>query len=74
MEAIKEYLKNLAALVGRMTPSQVMMFLGVVAGTVVGVVLLVGWANDITYSRLYSDLDESEAGEIASTLTDNQIP
>ncbi len=74
MEAIKDYLKNLAAVVGRMTPSQVMMFLGVVAGTIVGVVLLVGWANDITYSRLYSDLEESEAGEIASWLTDNKIP
>ncbi len=74
MEPIKEFFKNLSGMVGRMTPSQVMMLFGVIAGTLVGIVLVVGWVNDITYSQLYSNLDESEAGEVVSYLTDNNIP
>jgi len=60
--------------VGRMTASQVMMLLGVAAGTVVGIVFVVGWLNSVTYAPLYSDLDQSEAGEIVAYLNDNQIP
>ena len=74
MEPLKGVFKNVTGFVGRMTPSQVMMLFGVVAGTIVGIVLLVGWVKDITYSRLYSDLDEAEAGEIINYLNDNKIP
>lgn len=74
MESIKEFFKNLMTYVSRMTPSQVMMLLGVVGGTIVGIILVVGWLNDITYSPLYSKLDESEAGEITAYLNDNETP
>ena len=57
-----------------MTPSQVMMLLGVTAGSVVGIFIVVGWLNEITYSRLYSDIDESEAGEVITYLNENKIP
>ncbi|MFZ5980710.1 MAG: flagellar basal-body MS-ring/collar protein FliF [Candidatus Zixiibacteriota bacterium] len=60
--------------VSRMTPSQVMMLLGMTAGTIVGIFIVVGWLNEITYSRLYSELDESEAGEVITYLNDNKIP
>ncbi len=74
MDAIKEYFKNLMDYVSRMTPSQVMMLLGVVAGSVVGIIFLVGWLHSVTYAPLYTDLDESEAGEITSYLGDQNIP
>ncbi len=74
MGRIGQYFKNLMDYVGRMTPSQVMMLLGIVAGTIVGIVLVVGWLNSVTYARLYSDLDQSEAGEIVAYLNDNRIP
>ncbi|MBK7141030.1 MAG: flagellar M-ring protein FliF [bacterium] len=74
MGSFKDVFKNFSGVVGRMTPSQVMMLFGVVAGTIVGVVLLVGWVNNVTYSRLYSNLEESEAGEVISYLNDNKIP
>lgn len=74
MEGIKEYLKQLMAYVGLMTPSQVMMLLGVVTGTIVGGIFLVGWVNSVSYSRLYSGLSESEAGEVTTYLGDNKIP
>ena len=74
MEYFKQLLKNLLGTVGRMTPSQVMMLFGVSAGAVVGVILVIGWFSDVTYSRLYSDLDEAEAGEIINYLNDNKIP
>ncbi len=74
MERIKEFFKNLTEYVGRMTPSQVMMLLGIVAGVLVGVVFVVGWVNKVTYSHLYSNLEESEAGEVISYLNENDIP
>jgi flagellar M-ring protein FliF len=74
MESIKQYFKAIADYVGRMTPSQVMLLLGITAGTVVGIIFVIGWLNDVTYSRLYSNLDESEAGEVISYLTEHNIP
>ncbi|MEW6413034.1 MAG: flagellar basal-body MS-ring/collar protein FliF [Candidatus Zixiibacteriota bacterium] len=74
MGRIGEYFKNLMDYVGRMSPSQVMMLFGVVAGTIVGIIFVVGWLNSVTYARLYSDLDQSEAGEIVAYLNDNKIP
>ncbi len=74
MESIKEFFKNVVEYVGRMTPSQVMLLLGITAGSIVGVILVVGWLNDVTYSRLYSNLDESEAGEVISFLNESGTP
>jgi flagellar M-ring protein FliF len=74
MENIKALLKNFMGFISRMTPSQVMMLFGVVAGTIAGIVILVGWLNHINYARLYSGLEESEAGEVTTYLTDNKIP
>jgi len=74
MENIKDLFKNFMNFTSRMTPSQVMMLLGVTAGTIVGIFIVVGWLNEITYSRLYSDIDESEAGEVITYLNDNKIP
>lgn len=74
MEPFKEFFKNLGKFIGRMTPSQVMMMFGVAAGTIVGAVLMVGWVQDVSYSRLYSDIEEAEAGEVINYLNDNHIP
>ncbi len=74
MESFKDFFKSVGHFVGRMTPSQVMMLFGVIAGTIVGAILVVGWLGEVTYSRLYSDLEEAEAGEIINYLNDNKIP
>jgi len=74
MERIKVFFKNLTEYIGRMTPSQVMMLLGIVAGVLVGIIFVIGWVNDVTYSHLYSNLDDSEAGEVISYLNENGIP
>lgn len=73
MEGLKEYFKGFAQFISRMAPSQVMMLLGVTAGTLVGVVLLVGWIGDTTYARLYTNLDEAEAGEVITWLQENKV-
>jgi flagellar M-ring protein FliF len=73
MERIKEFFKNLTEYVSRMTPSQVMMLFGIVAGVLVGIIFVIGWVNDVTYSQLYSNLDDSEAGEVISYLNENSI-
>lgn len=74
MDRLRDFGKIIGAWIGRMTASQVMMLFGLVAGTIVGAVLMVGWLSDTTYSRLYSDLNESEAGEVVRYLGDNNIP
>ena len=74
MEAINEFFKNLMDYISRMTPSQVMMLLGVIAGSIVGIIFIVGWLHSVTYAPLYTDLEESEAGEITSYLSDQKIP
>jgi flagellar M-ring protein FliF len=74
MEPLKEFFKNVGQVVGRMTASQVMMLFGILAGTIVGIVIVVGWVSSVTYSRLYSNIDEAEAGEIVNYLNDNKIP
>jgi flagellar M-ring protein FliF len=74
MEPLKEFFKNVSRVAGRMTASQVMLLFGLVAGTIVGVVIVVGWVSDATYSRLYTNVDEAEAGEIMNYLNDNKIP
>jgi len=74
MENIKALLKNFMGFISRMTPSQVMMLFGVLAGSIVGIVIVVGWLNNVNYSRLYSNLEESEAGEVTTYLNENKIP
>ncbi len=74
MDTFKAFFKGLSDWVGRMTPSQVMMLLGLSAGSIVGAVMLFGWVNSVTYSRLYANLDAAEAGEVVNWLNDNQIP
>ncbi len=73
MENIQQFFKNLMNYVGRMTPSQVMMLFGVVAGTIVGTFFVIGWINDVSYSKLYTGLNEEEAGEIVTYLEENKI-
>lgn len=74
MEFLRDTFKNIAQFVGRMTASQVMMLLGILAGTIIGIIVVVGWVNEATYSRLYSDVDEAEAGEIINYLNEKQVP
>jgi len=74
MESFTNFFKSAGQFVGRMNASQVMMLFGVVAGTIVGIILVVGWLGEVTYSRLYSNLEEAEAGEIINYLNDNKIP
>jgi len=74
MDFLRVFFKNVGHFVARMTPSQVMMLFGVIAGTIVGSVFLVGWMTGVTYSPLYSNLEETEAGEVVQYLSDNKIP
>ncbi|MDF1543626.1 MAG: flagellar basal-body MS-ring/collar protein FliF [bacterium] len=74
MESINQFFKNIGTFIGRMTPSQVMMLLGVGAGTIAGTVILIGWINTVSYTRLYSDLSASEAGDVATYLDTQKIP
>jgi flagellar M-ring protein FliF len=73
MDGLKSFFTNIGDFVGRMTASQVMMLLGVSAGTVVGIFFLVGWLNSVQYTRLYSNMEEEEAGEVLAYLRDAKV-
>ena len=74
MDSFKGMFKNASDFVGRMSPSQVMMLFGIVAGTIVGVIFLSGWLKQVNYARLYSNLESAEAGEIVNYLSTNNVP
>ncbi len=74
MDRFKEFFANVSGLFGRMTPSQVMVLFGIIAGSIAGIVLLVGWLSSVAYAPLYSNLTEEEAGEIVGWLNDQHIP
>jgi flagellar M-ring protein FliF len=74
MEPFKGVFKNASDFVGRMSPSQVMMLFGIVAGTIVGIIFLSGWLKQVNYARLYSNLESAEAGEIVNYLSTNNVP
>ena len=73
MDGMKSFFKNFSDFVGRMTASQVMMLLGVAAGTIVGIFFLVGWLSSVSYTRLYSNMEEGEAGEVLAYLRDAKV-
>ncbi|HUV30178.1 MAG TPA: flagellar basal-body MS-ring/collar protein FliF [Acidobacteriota bacterium] len=73
MDQFKALFKNVAATVGRMTPAQVIMLFGLAAATVVGTVFAVGWITSVRYARLYSNLDQGDAGEVIARLEDQKI-
>ncbi|UCC43438.1 MAG: flagellar M-ring protein FliF [Candidatus Zixiibacteriota bacterium] len=74
MDRIKEFFKNFAGFVGRMSAGQVMMLFGIVIGSIVGIVFVIGWVNDVRYAQLYSNLAQADAGEVIAYLDDNKIP
>ncbi|MFH2037247.1 MAG: flagellar basal-body MS-ring/collar protein FliF [Candidatus Zixiibacteriota bacterium] len=74
MDYLKQFLKNVLEFVRLMTPSQAIMVIGVVAGFIIGGVVVSGWINNITYSTLYSNIDSSEAGEVVNYLNEQKIP
>ena len=73
MEYLTKLSKNIGSFVSKMAPSQVMMLFGVIAGTIIGGIYVVGWVGDTTYATLYSGLDEAEAGEVVSYLSENKV-
>jgi flagellar M-ring protein FliF len=70
MDYLKRLFKNISEFVRAMSPSQAIMLIGVVAGIIVGVLVVSSWISDVSYSTLYSNLDPAEAGEIADYLTE----
>jgi flagellar M-ring protein FliF len=73
MEYFKQLFKNIAEYIRVMSPSQVIMLIGVIAGIIVGAVVVSSWVGAVSYSTLYSNLDPSEAGEVVSYLNDQKI-
>ncbi len=74
MDYFKQLFKNISEFVKAMSPSQAIMLIGVIAGIIVGGLVVTTWLSTAHYSTLYSNLDPSEAGEIVSYLSDQGIP
>ncbi len=74
MEYLKQVAQRLAEIVRRMSVSQVIMLVAIVAGSIVGMIAISGWVGKVSFQPLYSDLEPSEAGEITKFLGDRGIP
>ncbi len=74
MEYFKQVLTNLGKFAKAMSPGQAILLIGIIAGTIVGAVVVGNWLGEINYSTLYSNLDGADAGEIVSYLNEEKIP
>lgn len=73
MEYFKQVINHLSEIVRRMTVSQVVMLVAIVAGLVFGIVAVAGWLGKVTYQPLYANLEATEAAAVTRYLADNNI-
>ncbi len=73
MDYFKNLFKNLSEFARAMSPSQAIVLLGVVAGTIVALFVGGNWLGSVNYSVLYSNLESSDAGEITEYLAEEGI-
>ncbi len=75
MEYFKELSSNVSEFVRKMSPSQVIMLIGVTLSIIVGLFVTASWiGGEINYSVLYSQMDPSEAAEVVAYLDENNKP
>ncbi|MDD4053127.1 MAG: flagellar basal-body MS-ring/collar protein FliF, partial [candidate division Zixibacteria bacterium] len=74
MEYLKQVLSQLSDTVRRMSTSQVVMLVAIVAGTIVGAVAVAGWIGKVNYQPLYTNLEATEAADITQYLAEKKIP
>jgi flagellar M-ring protein FliF len=74
MEYLKQVLSQLSETVRRMSTSQVVMLVAIIAGTIVGAFAVAGWIGKVNYQPLYTNLEPSEAADITQYLAEKKIP
>ena len=74
MEYLKQVLSQLSDTVRRMSTSQVVMLVAIVAGTIVGAIAFAGWIGKVNYQPLYTNLEATEAADITQYLAEKKIP
>ena len=74
MDYFKQFLKNILEFVRALSPSQAIVLIGIVAGIIVGAVVVTRWVSQVNYASLYSNLESGEAGEIVGYLTEQNVP
>lgn len=65
---MKRILDHFWGLVGRMTPSQIVLLSLTAVAVIVGTLLILSWAKSQYYSPLYTGLSSEEAGEVVEKL------
>ncbi|MFH2056566.1 MAG: flagellar basal-body MS-ring/collar protein FliF, partial [bacterium] len=70
---MKRIFEHFWGLIGRMTPSQIVLAVFAVVGLVVGTILILNFAQAQYYSPLYSNLSAEEAGQIIEQLKARNI-
>ncbi len=73
MEYFKQLFKTISGTARAMSPSQAMMLIAVVAGLIVGAVVVANWVKSVNYAVLYSNLEPAEAGDVVNQLTEQNV-
>jgi flagellar M-ring protein FliF len=73
-ESRNPLLNQILALWNRLSSTQKIVIISVVVSSVVGLVLLVSWANRPSFAVLYSQLSSEDAGAIVEKLKAQNIP
>jgi flagellar M-ring protein FliF len=73
MDYLKHFYINMMTLVKRMTGSQMVLAVALIAGVILTAFLLFGVFQKVNYVTLYSDLDASSASEIVDKLEEMNV-
>jgi flagellar M-ring protein FliF len=73
MDFLQRFFDGIKAYVKRFTLTQILLMAGIFIVTLVGLLLAVGAFKSMSYSVLYSDLPEKEAGEVTTSLNEMGI-
>ena len=74
MDYLKQVLHRLAEIARQMSPSQAVILVAIVVGTIVGAVAIVGWVGKAAYQPLYTNLEPAEAAEVTKYLAEKGVP
>ncbi len=74
MDYLKQVLHRLAEIARQMSPSQAVILVALVVGTIVGTVAIVGWVGQAAYQPLYTNLEPAEAAEVTKYLAEKGVP
>ena len=73
-EFLRQFITQIQANFTALPPGKRIAVAGIAVGTLLGIVLLVVWSNQIEYQPLYYNMNQEDAGLVVEELKAQKIP